>query len=78
MGKSGKIVVFIIVAFVITMIAAALKKSGAGAVLSVGAVAIYILYQSMFKKDKKAEVGTESTLKKYDEDNEGKEITLKK
>jgi len=67
MGKGGKIVVFIIVAFVLVLIATLMKEAGAGAVLSVAGVAIFILYQAMFKKSKPEE-----------EQNQDKDITLKK
>lgn len=62
-----KVVVFIIVCFVILLISMALKESGAGAVMSIGAVAIIILYNVMFKKgkdSKKSEDSNDITLKK--------------
>lgn len=55
MGKGGKIAVFIIVALLLSFIAVALKEAGAGAVLSVAGIAIFILYKAMFKKDKDEE-----------------------
>ena len=66
MGKGGKIIVFIIVAFVIVVIATVMKEAGAGAVLSIGGVAILILYQAMFKKSKPEDqnVDNDITLKK--------------
>lgn len=67
MSKGGKIVIFIIAVIVIGMIGAILKEAGAGAVYSVGAVALIILYQAMFrKKDKPKENKnqTDITLKK--------------
>ena len=67
MGKGGKIVVFIIVAFILIFIATLMKEAGAGAVMSIAGIAIYILYQSMFKKSNSK--GT------HNQDND---ITLKK
>ena len=66
MGKGGKIVVFIIVAFVLAVVATLMKEAGAGAVLSVAGVAIYILYQAMFKKSSTEDANDENdiTLKK--------------
>ena len=55
MGKGGKIVVFIIVAFVLVLVATVMKEAGAGAVMSVAGIAIFILYQAMFKKSKPEE-----------------------
>lgn len=66
MGKGGKIVVFIIVAFVLVIVATVMKEAGAGAVLSVAGIAIYILYQAMFKKSK------------TEEQNDDNDITLKR
>lgn len=66
MGKVGKIIVFILVAFVLVIIATVMKEAGAGAVLSIAAVAVLILYRAMFKKSKPAE---------NEDDNE---ITLRK
>jgi uncharacterized membrane protein len=67
MGKGGKIVVFIIVAFVLVLVATLLKEVGAGAVMSVAGISIFILYQAMFKKSKPEEG-----------QNQDKDITLKK
>ena len=69
MGKSSKILVFILVAFVLSILAMALKEAGAGAVLSIAGVAIVILYQAMFKKnssqkDTETDADTDITLKK--------------
>ena len=66
MGKGGKVVVFIVVAFVLVLVATVMKKAGAGAVLSIAGVAIFILYQAMFKKSKP------------EEQNDDNDITLKK
>jgi 4-hydroxybenzoate polyprenyltransferase len=67
MGKGGKIIVFIIVAFVLVLIATLMKEAGAGAVMSVAGIAIFFLYQAMFKKSKPE-----------DGQNQDKDITLKK
>jgi len=66
MGKGGKVVVFIIVVFVLVLVAHVMKEAGAGAVLSIAAVATVILYQAMFKKSKP------------EEQNDDNDITLKK
>lgn len=67
MGTGGKIVIFIIVAFVLVIIATAMKEAGAGAVMSIAGIAIFILYQAMFSKSKPEE-----------NSNEERDITLKK
>jgi 4-hydroxybenzoate polyprenyltransferase len=67
MGKGGKIVVFIIVAFVLALLATLMKNAGAGAVMGIAGVAIFILYQALFKKSKP-----------NDKQNEDKDITLNK
>jgi len=41
-----------------------MKENGAGAVLSVAGVAIYLLYQAMFKNSKDDEGGSDITLQK--------------
>jgi hypothetical protein len=66
MEKGVKIVVFIVVALVLTVVAIAMKEAGAGAVLSIAGVAIYILYQVMFKKNSSAKQpdSNDITLKK--------------
>lgn len=67
MNKGSKIIVFIAVAFVVLLLATFMKEAGAGAVMSVAGVAIYILYQAMFKKstsDKKSDDGKDITLRK--------------
>lgn len=67
MGKGGKIVVFIFVAFVLGLLAIIMKEAGAGAVMSVAGIAIFILYQAMFKKSNPEETQSEDndiTLKK--------------
>ena len=67
MGKAGKIIVFIIVAFVISLLASLMKEAGAGAVMSVAGIAIFILYRAMFSKSKSYEIP-----------NDDNDITLKK
>ncbi len=52
MGKSGKIIIFIVVAFVLIVMATIMKEVGAGAVVSIAVIAIVILYQAMFNKSK--------------------------
>lgn len=64
MGKTGKIIVFIIVCIVIVAVLTAIKKSGGGAVMWLGGLAIPLIYKSMFGKK--------------DETNNDKDITLKK
>lgn len=64
MGKTGKVIVFIIVCLVIVVVLTAIKESGGGAVMWLGAVAIPLIYKSMFGKK--------------DENNNDKDITLKK
>lgn len=66
MGKGGKVVIFIIVALVLALVATVMKEAGAGAVLSIAGVAILILYQAMFKKNKP------------EDKNDDNDITLKK
>ena len=67
MGKGGKVVVFIIVAFVLVFLATVMKEAGAGAVMSGAGIAIFFLYQAMFKKSKPE-----------DSQSEDNDITLKK
>ena len=62
MGKGGKIVVFIIVAFFLVLIATLMKEAGAGAVMSVAGIAIYILYQAMFKKSNSEDTNDENDI----------------
>ncbi len=64
MGKTGKVIVFVIVCFVIAFVLTLIKKSGGGAVMWLGGLAIPLIYKSMFGK-------------KDDQNNE-KDITLKK
>jgi len=67
MGKGGKIVVFIIVALVVSLLASVMKEAGAGAVMSVAGIAIFILYKVMFSNSKSSET-----------QNDENEITLNK
>jgi len=67
MNKGSKILVFAIVCIVITIIGTIIKKESGMAVMSLAGVAVYFLYQSMFKKDKeqnKNENENDLTLKK--------------
>lgn len=67
MNNGKKIIVFIIVALLLSFMAIVLKEAGAGAVLSIAGLSIYILYQAMFKKSKPEEnksKDNEITLKK--------------
>lgn len=64
MSKGARIIVFIIVAFVLLVLATVMKENGAGAVLSVAGFAIYLLYEAMFKNKNDDEGGSDITLKK--------------
>ena len=67
MGKAGKVIVFVVVCFVILVVLTIIKEAGGGAVMWLGAVAIPLIYKSMFgKKD-------DQTKNQNDND-----ITLKK
>lgn len=50
MEKTGKVIVFIIVCFVILFLLAIIKEAGGGAVMWLGALAIPLIYKSMFGK----------------------------
>lgn len=50
MGKAGKVIVFIIVCLVIIVVLTLIKESGGGAVMWLGALAIPLIYKSMFGK----------------------------
>ena len=59
--------VFIVVALVLAVLATVMKEAGAGAVMSIAGVAIFILYQAMFKKsdsEENTDGGDDITLKK--------------
>ena len=78
MGKAGKVIVFVIVCLVIVVVLTAIKESGGGAIMWLGALAIPLIYKSMFGK-KDAEPSNQSsdiTLNK-DKKNDN-DITLKK
>lgn len=64
MGKTGKVIVFIIVCLVILFVLAAIKEASGGSVMWLGAIAIPLIYKSMFGEK--------------DENNNGKDITLNK
>jgi hypothetical protein len=52
MGKAGKVIVFVFVCLVILVVLTVIKEAGGGAVMWLGALAIPIIYKSMFgKKD---------------------------
>jgi len=53
MGKAGKIIVFVIVCMVIIVVLTGIKESGGGAVIWLGAIAIPLIYKSMFNKNNK-------------------------
>ena len=78
MGKTGKVIVFVIVCFVILVALTAIKESGGGAVMWLGALAIPLIYKSMFgkKKEQSTNQSSEITLNK-DKQNDD-DITLKK
>ena len=50
MGTTGKVIVFVIVCFVIIIVLTGIKESGGGAVMWLGALAIPLIYKSMFSK----------------------------
>jgi len=52
MNKGSKIFVFVVVFIVIAIIGIIVKEESGMAVMSIAGVAIYYLYQSMFKNDK--------------------------
>ncbi len=65
MNKAGKILVFVVVCLAITLVLTLISKSGGGAVMWLGALAIPMIYSSMFgKKDESAKDDDEITLKK--------------
>lgn len=66
MNKVGKIIVFVVVSFIIVSGLAVLKAAnGGGAIMWVGALAIPLIYRSLFKNNKK-------------DNNNDNDITLKK
>jgi hypothetical protein len=50
MGKTGKVIVFVFVCFVILFGLAVIKEAGGGAVMWLGALVIPLIYKSMFGK----------------------------
>jgi hypothetical protein len=78
MGKAGKVIVFVIVCFVILVVLTVIKEAGGGAVMWLGALAIPLIYKSMFgKKDEEpSNQSSDITLNK-DKQNDN-DITLKK
>ncbi len=66
MGKAGKVVVFIFVCLVILVVLTIIKEAGGGAVMWLGALAIPLIYKSMFSKkdDEKNDQNRDITLKK--------------
>jgi hypothetical protein len=66
MGKAGKVIVFIFVCLVILVVLAVIKEASGGAVMWLGAVAIPLIYKSMFGK------------KDDEPNNQNGDITLKK
>lgn len=78
MGKTSKVIVFIIVCFVIIVVLTMVKQAGGGAVIWLGAVAIPLIYKSMFgKKDEPANNQTTDITINKDKKNDN-DITLKK
>ncbi|MCT7905078.1 Uncharacterised protein [Candidatus Ornithobacterium hominis] len=66
MNKVGKIIVFVVVSFIIVSGLAVLKAAnGGGAIMWLGALAIPLIYRSLFKNNKK-------------DNNNDNDITLKK
>lgn len=51
MGKPAKVIVFVFVCFVIVGVLSAIKNSGGGAVMWLGALVIPIIYKNMFGKN---------------------------
>ena len=66
MGKAGKVIVFVIVCFLIIVVLTGLKEAGGGAVMWLGAIAIPLIYKSMFGK------------KNEHSENQSNDITLNK
>lgn len=78
MGKAGKVIVFVVVCFVIVVVLTIIKEAGGGAVMWLGAIAIPLIYKSMFgkKDDQTKNQNGDITLNK-DKQNDN-DITLKK
>lgn len=66
MGKGGKVVVFVFVCLMILVVLVLVKEGGGGSVMWLGALAIPLIYKSMFgkKNDDKEDPNQEITLKK--------------
>lgn len=66
MGKGGKIVVFIIVAFLILVGVTLIEESPemAGPFFTIGAVVILVLWRALFKKNKDSEESGDLSLRK--------------
>jgi len=66
MHKAVKIIIFVFVCLVISAILVLIKESGGGSVMWLGAVAIPLIYRSMFGQSSKREEAPtqEITLKK--------------
>lgn len=78
MGKAGKVIVFVIVCFVILVVLTVIKEAGGGAVMWLGAVAIPLIYKSMFgKKDEEPNNQSSDITLNKDKQNDN-DITLKK
>lgn len=78
MGKTGKVIVFIIVCFVILVVLTVIKEAGGGAVMWLGAVAIPLIYRSMFgKKEEPTDKSSGDITLNKDKDTNN-DITLKK
>lgn len=66
MSKQGKILMFIIIAFLLLLIATTMKKMGAGAVVSLAIVAIIGLYNFLFKQDEKSQEVEKKSNENFD------------
>lgn len=66
MSKAGKVVVFVFVCLVILVVLLLVKEGGGGSVMWLGALAIPLIYKSMFgkKEGNKEDSNQEITLKK--------------
>lgn len=78
MGKTGKVIVFVVVCFVIVVVLTIIKEAGGGAVMWLGALAIPLIYKSMFgKKDDQTENHNGNITLNKDKQNDS-DTTLKK
>ena len=66
MGKAGKVIVFVFVCLVILVVLTVIKEAGGGAVMWLGALAIPLIYKSLFgeKDDETNDQNKDITLKK--------------